>query len=335
VWYVNGNWDSAEIAGSGVASGPAAILQSNGEPTVFVQGPGNSLLNFWYIPSQGIWGAGTAAPTGSAFSAPSVIAQVDAGDAPSVFVQGPGNSLLNFWYIPAQGAWGAGTVAQGGSTTSAPAVVPQENAGDIPSVFVQGPGNSLLNYWYIPSQGIWGAGTVESDGADASAPSAIDEGGGPPTVFFQAPDGSVLNYSYDNGNWMKGPPPDSPVFVPSGTPYFTSTATMTENGSGTGYSAYVVAHDNDLNAVAVGIQSDTTAPQSNGHPYFIWELVQDGVFTYQYLGPASNDPTPVTLAWWPDVETAVFYEGNTPIADVAATLVPQLLFSIRRRQAGR
>ncbi|HAM03874.1 MAG TPA: hypothetical protein DCQ30_16860, partial [Acidimicrobiaceae bacterium] len=176
--------------------------------------------------------------------------------------------------------------------------------------------------------GGWGAGTVEASGADSSAPSAIDEGGGPPTVFVQAPDGSVLNYSYDNGNWMEGPPPDAPVFVPSGSPYLTLSATMTENGSGTGYSAYIVAHDNDLDALAVGIQSDTTAPQSNGQPYFIWELVQDGVFSYQYLGPASNHPTPVTLAWWPGAETAVFYEGNTPIADVAVTLVPQLLFSI-------
>jgi hypothetical protein len=331
-WYIpsRGAWGAGTAAPPGsVFSSPAVLWQvyADDAPSVFVQGPGNSLLNFWYIPSQGTWGAGTAAPPGSVFSSPSVLPQVDAGDAPSVFVQGPGNSLLNFWYIAAQGAWGAGTVAPQGTTNSTPAVVAQVDAGDVPSVFVRTPGNAVLNFWYIPSAGSWGAGTVESNGTAFSGPGVVNEPNGAPTVFYQNAAGTPQNYSYVNGNWQVGPPPAA-ITVPSGTPYFTYSVTINEGGSGSGYSAYINGHDNNNDAVAVGIQSDVTDPYSNGQPYYIWELVQNGSFSYAYLGPAPAGNDPVTLSWWQGSNTAVFYEGTTPVADIPVSLTPRLFFSV-------
>ncbi|HYA67911.1 MAG TPA: hypothetical protein VED63_04170 [Acidimicrobiales bacterium] len=326
-WYIpaQGAWGAGTAApGGSIFSAPAVLWQvSAGDaPSVFAEGPGGSLLNFWYIPAQGNWGAGTVAGPGNVFSSPSVMAQVSAGDAPSVFVEGPGSSLLNYWYIPAQGAWGAGTVAGPGTTHSPPAVVPQVNAGDVPSVFVEGLGNSLLNYWYIPAQGVWGAGTVADQGTTDSAPGVIDEPNGAPTVFAQGPAGTPFNFTYTNGEWVAG----ASASVPSGTPYFTYSATLSAGGSGTGYAAYINARYGDNDAVGIGLQTLQTS--GSGPLYYIWESVQNGNFNYDYLGPAPSTAVPVTLSWWQGANTAVFYEGSTPVADIPISLTPVLYFGI-------
>ncbi|HMK62346.1 MAG TPA: hypothetical protein VK386_01905 [Acidimicrobiales bacterium] len=326
-WYIpaQGTWGAGTAAPAGsIFSAPAVIWQVNAgdAPSVFAEGPGNSLLNYWYIPAQGTWGASTVASPGRAFSAPSVMAQVSADYAPSVFVEGPGNSLINYWYIPAQGTWGAGTVSGPGTAHSTPAVVPQVNAGDVPSVFVEGPGNSLLNYWYIPAQGTWGAGTVSGQGTTDSAPGVIDGQDGAPTVFCQGPSGSPFNFTYTDGTWVDGPS----ASVPSGSPYFTFSATLSAGGSGTGYSAYINARDADNDAVGIGLQTLQTS--GSGPVYYIWETVQNGNFNYGYLGPAPSSNVPVTLAWWQGDNTAVFYEGSTPVADIPISLTPMLYFGI-------
>jgi hypothetical protein len=120
----------------------------------------------------------------------------------------------------------------------------------------------------------------------------------------------------------------APVGVPAGTPYFKFTANLSEGGSGTGYSAYVNAHDGASDALSVGIQSDATDPHSQGQPWFVWELVQNGQFSYAYLGPAPAGFTTVSLAWWPSSQTAVFYEGTTPVADIHATFSGRLFFQV-------
>jgi hypothetical protein len=122
-------------------------------------------------------------------------------------------------------------------------------------------------------------------------------------------------------------PPVNSVAVPAGTPYLTYSATLAESGSGTGYSAYINAHDADNNAISVGIQTDSGSPQSGGRPTYIWELVQNGHFTFKYLTPASNTDEAVTLKWWSSVNTAVFFVGSTPIASIPAVLEPRLFFS--------
>jgi hypothetical protein len=102
---------------------------------------------------------------------------------------------------------------------------------------------------------------------------------------------------------------------------------VSEGGSGTGHSAYVNAHDASGNAISVGIQSDQTDPHSQGGPWFVWERVQNGAFTYGYVAPASGGDNAVTLSWWGN-NVAVFYVNGSPIADIPVTLVPRLFFSI-------
>jgi hypothetical protein len=189
-------------ASGGNGPPPGVIEQPDGAPSMFVEGPGGSLMNYWYIPQSGSWGAGTVAGPGNAASAPGVVAQ--SNGAPSVFVEGPGGSLLNYWYIPSTGTWGEGTVAGPGSVSSEPAVLEQSNGA--PTVFVEGPGGSLMNYWYIPQSGSWGAGTVAGQGNVVSTPGVLEQSSGAPTVFVEGPGGSLMNYWYipQSGSWGAG-----------------------------------------------------------------------------------------------------------------------------------
>ena len=152
-----------------------------------------------------------------------------------------------------------------------------------------------------------------------------------PSISFLAAarqTGDIADTTFNDISFSNGSIQAEPVIVPSGSPYFTYSANVTENGSGTGYSAYINAHDAYNNAISVGIQSDTTSPESNGAPYYIWELVQNGQFTYDYLGPASHGSLPITLSWWNTDNTAVFYEGSTPVADIQVNLNPRLFFNV-------
>ena len=315
-WYANGSWGAAQIAPSGVASTPVVGVQNNGAPTIFVQASDGSLLNYFYVALLGRWGAGQVAPSGTTFSSPAVFPQPAAGGAPSVFVQGPGNSLMNYWYIPSLGTWGAATVASTGSAFSAPAVMQQQGASGVPSVFVEGPGGSLFNFWYVPQQGTWGAATIESGGADATTPGLTSQPNGSPSVFFQGSDGSLWNYWYVNGTWAGAQPSDPPVSVPAGAPYLTYSATLREGGTGSGYAAYINARDDQSDAIGVGIQTDNSDASLHGQAWYIWELVQNGAFSYSYITPAPAGNDPVTLEWWPASQTAVFFAGSTPIADI-------------------
>jgi hypothetical protein len=151
-----------------------------------------------------------------------------------------------------------------------------------------------------------------------------------PSVSFLAAGrntGDIVDTTFSGINFSSGSVVADPIYIPSGTPYATYTATLTENGTGTGHSAYINIHDANSNALAVGIQSDTGAPESRGTPMYIWERVQNGKFTYQYLGQASHSPTPITLKWWKGEDVAVFYSGNTALASVSTHLDPRLFFN--------
>jgi peptidoglycan-N-acetylglucosamine deacetylase len=224
-----------------MGSAPSVVLQPDGSPSVFAQGIGGSLWNYWY--ANGAWDSYEVAPSGVA-SPPVAVLQPDGSPsvffegngeslwnywygsgvwysheivaggvtstpavvlqqngAPSVFVQSTGNGLLNFWYIPSPGIWGSATVAGAGSDDSPPAVVVQVSAGDAPSVFIEGPGNSLLNYWYVPAQGIFGAATVAASGSAYSAPAVVSQPDGAPSVFVEGPASTLWNYWYTSGTW--------------------------------------------------------------------------------------------------------------------------------------
>jgi len=152
-----------------------------------------------------------------------------------------------------------------------------------------------------------------------------------PSISFLAAGrqtGDIADTTFTNISFSSGSIAAEPIVIPSGNPYFTYSNTITEAGSGTGYSAYINAHDADNDALSVGIQTDSGSPESKGQPYYIWELVQNGQFTYDYLGPAaSNTALPITLSWWSS-GTAVFYEGSTAVADISASLSPQLFFNV-------
>lgn len=153
-----------------------------------------------------------------------------------------------------------------------------------------------------------------------------------PSISFLAAarnTGDICDTTFTNINFSNGSIVAAPVVIPSGTPYLTYSATLNEGGSGTGYSAYINTHDAYNSALSVGIQTDSSAPETNGQPSYTWERVQNGQFTYNYLGPAvSGTDTPVTLKWWKGDNTAVFYVGSTAIADIDLALTPRLYFNV-------
>ena len=112
-WYVNGRWNSAQLAAGGVTSSPVVVLQADGAPSVFFEGTGGSLWNYWYV--SGAWDRAEIVQSGVT-SAPTAMLQ-PTGASPSVFVEGTGDSLLNYWYIASEGTWGAATVAGPGART--------------------------------------------------------------------------------------------------------------------------------------------------------------------------------------------------------------------------
>lgn len=139
--------------------------------------------------------------------------------------------------------------------------------------------------------------------------------------------GDISDTTFTSLGFSPGSAVAQPVVIPAGSPYISYTATLNQGGTGTGYSAYINTHDANSNALAVGIQTDSAAPESNGGPYYVWERVQNGVFTYDYIGPATAGDNPVTLKWWKGDNTAVFYAGNAPIANIDVNLIPRLFFN--------
>lgn len=115
--------------------------------------------------------------------------------------------------------------------------------------------------------------------------------------------------------------------APHGTPLVEYTANITQGGAGTGYSSYINVHDAYNNAFSVGIQSDKGSTVSKGAPRFIWERVQNGKFTYGYLGPATHNVTPVGLRFYPNNVGTFFANGHT-IAAVGLNLKGRLFFNV-------
>lgn len=151
-----------------------------------------------------------------------------------------------------------------------------------------------------------------------------------PSISFLAAarnTGNISDTTFTGINFSSGSVTADPIVIPSGTPYLTYSATLTESGTGTGHAAYINAHDANNNAISVGIQTDQGSPESQGQPWYIWELVQAGKFTYYYINPASNGSEPVTLKWWKDEQTAVLYAGASPIANIEVNLVQRLFFN--------
>ncbi|HYA67912.1 MAG TPA: hypothetical protein VED63_04175 [Acidimicrobiales bacterium] len=197
-WYADGAWQSYRMAFYTTAppanavtlgfatSRPVAVLQPDGSPSVFFQGVGGSLWNYWY--ADGTWDSAEILSSGVA-SAPVATLQLDG--SPSVFFVGPGDSLLNYWYIPdgAASYWGGATIAGAGSTFQVPAAAQYD--ADAEWIFSEGPNHSLV-WYYENGEGVWTGVTI---GSAFSAPAVVEQ---PQTntvsVFVAGPNGSLLNY---------------------------------------------------------------------------------------------------------------------------------------------
>ena len=209
------------------------------------------------------------------------------------------------------------------------------------TIMVEGAANGRPIGGYWPSNAVTGTSHLFSiswtaNGITLTIDNQVTLGAYPvtethPSISFLAAGrntGDICDTTFNDISFSSGSVTPAPVVIPSGNPYFTYTTTLSESGSGTGYSAYINSHDADDNAISVGVQTDSSSPESQGRPYYIWERVQSGQFSYDYLGPASNGSLPVTLAWWQGAATAVFYEGSTPVADIGMDLNPQLFFQV-------
>lgn len=151
-----------------------------------------------------------------------------------------------------------------------------------------------------------------------------------PSISFLAAarnTGDISDTTFAGISFSPGSVVSQPVYEPAGAPYLTYSAVLNESGTGTGHSAYINAHDAYNNALAVGIQTDLAAPESGGVPSYVWERVQNGVFTFDYLGPAGTGDKNVTLKWWKNENVAVFYTDSTPIANVDLYMLPRLFFN--------
>lgn len=201
-----------------------------------------------------------------------------------------------------------------------------------------GGGRPVGGYW--PANGItgashvfevsWGPGgitlTVDNQVTLGPYPVAANN----PSISFLAAGrntGDIADTTFTGISFSPGSVVAQPIYEPGGTPYATYSAVVNDGGTGTGHSAYINIHDAYNNALAVGVQSDTTEPVSGGSPYFIWQRVQNGVFTYDYLSPASTNDEPVTLKWWKGENVGVFYSGSTPLANIEVIFYPRLFFN--------
>lgn len=139
--------------------------------------------------------------------------------------------------------------------------------------------------------------------------------------------GDIVDVTFNDITFSSGSVVADQLTVPASTPYASYSATIRDGGTGTGHSAYINTHDAHNNALAVGIQTDFGSPESQGAPYFVWEKVQNGQFTYGYVKPASYNQEPVTLKWWKQEKVAGFYAGSELIAVIPLNLEPRLYFN--------
>jgi len=208
------------------------------------------------------------------------------------------------------------------------------------TIMIEGAANGRPIGGYWPKDAITGAShsfafTWGADGVIMTIDNQVTLGPYPvaatnPSISFLSAardTGDIVDTSFNNITFSAGSVITNPIVIPAGAPYLSYSATVRDGGSGTGHSAYINTHDAFNNALAVGIQTDSGSPESKGQPYYVWERVQNGEFTYSYLGPASNANQPITLKWWKNEQTAVFYAGPTPIANISVNLIPRLFFN--------
>jgi hypothetical protein len=167
-----------------------------GAPSVLVESPENTLVDYWQG-AAGAWTDAAITGPGSVYSTPAVA--VSHSGAAIVAAEGPRNSLRVFW---TGGTTWYGPVGIGadGSTDSAPSVA--VNSGGLATVAVQGPDDRLWVFWQA-SNGQWhGPLGVGGPGANYSRPSVAMSSAGLPIVAVQGPgDRLGVFWEASNGQW--------------------------------------------------------------------------------------------------------------------------------------
>jgi len=281
--YTNSSPGNCVTDGCAVSQ-PVTVLQPDGSPSLFFEGAGGSLWNFWY--DGGAWGAAEIASNGVQ-SSPVAILQPNG--SPSVFVVGPANSLLNYWYIPSQGTWGEGTVAGAGSAFDVPAAVgaPEYST---PEVFVQGPSHSLMSYDYIEtSLATWSVFPVAGAGSSFSAPSlVVQPDTGTISLFVVGPSHTLLNY------WFQPPVGDATAAWNS--------ATVAQAGSTYSVPAVMLQPDGVPTVFVLG---------PNGSILNFWYMSAHGTWGSGTVeAPGTGDTQLVGVLGQTDGSPEVFYDAD-------------------------
>lgn len=208
------------------------------------------------------------------------------------------------------------------------------------TIMIEGSANGRPIGGYWPANAVSGASHLftvswDTNGVSVNIDNQVTLGAYPvqatnPSISFLAAarnTGDISDTTFSGISFTPGSVVAQPVVEPGSTPYLTYNATLNESGSGTGHSAYINTHDANNNALSVGIQTDTSSPESKGQPYYAWERVQNGVFTFDYLAPASPGDHSVSLKWWKDQQIAVFYADGQPLTNIDMNLIPRLFLS--------
>jgi hypothetical protein len=167
-----------------------------------VQGPNNSLWEYW-ASTGGQWQGplGVGGP-GSTESSPAVA--FGSTGLPVVAVQGPAHALWLYWE-GSGGQWnGPLAIGQVGTTYSSPAI--SVGSSGLPTIAVEGPANTLWIYQEQAVGGSWtttkGVGTV---GSTNSSPAIAAGPAGLPDVLVQGPSNTLWEYWEGSDGQWQGP----------------------------------------------------------------------------------------------------------------------------------
>ncbi|MGB8098961.1 MAG: hypothetical protein WCF17_17515, partial [Terracidiphilus sp.] len=188
-----------------------AFDQSTGLATVVVQGPNNSLDEYWQTSVDGQWAGPLGIDHGAAniaYSNPTLAINQTTG-LPTVVVQGPSHSLDAYWQTCLSCQWTGPLGIDGGAADIAysdPSMDFNQTT-QLATVVAEGPSNSLYAYWQNSVDGQW-TGPLGIDGGRGgiaySDPSLVfNQTTQMATAVAEGPSHSLYAYWQNsvNGQW--------------------------------------------------------------------------------------------------------------------------------------
>jgi hypothetical protein len=189
--FNDAGWSDWSSVGSGITSGPAAVMSGASTLDVLARGSTNSLL--WRRRTNGSWSAWSDLG-GGLLSAPSAAVRRGAGVV-DVAVRGTDNAVWFTYWSPSAG-W-AGYSSLGGGTLSAPSVV-SYRAGYV-HVFARSGSNTVDTIWWDGSA--WSAWATIG-GEATSGPAAVSDADNRIDVFVRGADAAIHRRRWDGTAWL-------------------------------------------------------------------------------------------------------------------------------------